>query len=227
MKRTLKAGRRARGDDQKALRREAIVEVARKLFERKDFEALSMDEIARRARLAKGTLYLYFRTKEELFLEIHRADYAAWFAEFRDWLETLGSAPRATPRALAGWIVGSFRRHERFLRILPLLGPVLERNLSFEAALGFKRALLGEMEGAAAQLARLLGVSPASAVSLLMRLHALVLGATVQCAAPPVLEAFLEKDERFAPFREDFETVLRELVETYLRGYLAAVADAR
>ena len=47
-----------------------IVSVATKLFGRFGFHKTSMDEIARIARKAKGSLYYYFASKEELFKEV-------------------------------------------------------------------------------------------------------------------------------------------------------------
>jgi AcrR family transcriptional regulator len=44
-----------------------IIEAALELFGEKGFAATSMQEIARRAGVTKGTLYLYFPSKEELF----------------------------------------------------------------------------------------------------------------------------------------------------------------
>ncbi len=47
-----------------------IIEVASKLFGRYGFHKTSMDEIARTARKAKGSLYYHFASKEELFTEV-------------------------------------------------------------------------------------------------------------------------------------------------------------
>ena len=48
-------------------RRQAILEVARQIFFDRGYAAASMSEIAARLGGSKGTLYNYFRSKEELF----------------------------------------------------------------------------------------------------------------------------------------------------------------
>jgi AcrR family transcriptional regulator len=48
-------------------RRAEILDAARKVFARQGFERGMMDEIAREAGIAKGTVYLYFRSKQEIF----------------------------------------------------------------------------------------------------------------------------------------------------------------
>lgn len=50
--------------------KESILGVANKLFSRFGFQKTSMDEIAKTARKAKGSLYYHFASKEELFKEV-------------------------------------------------------------------------------------------------------------------------------------------------------------
>ncbi len=63
------AGRKPRT----AERREAILSAALDEFSVRGFEAARLDDVARRAGVAKGTIYLYFRDKESLFQELIRA----------------------------------------------------------------------------------------------------------------------------------------------------------
>jgi len=53
-------------------KRRAILDVAREVFMAQGFAAASMSEIAARLGGSKGTLYNYFRSKEELFAAIMR-----------------------------------------------------------------------------------------------------------------------------------------------------------
>lgn len=49
------------------LRRQEILKAAVAVFSRQGFEAARAEDIARSAKIAKGTLYLYFRSKEALY----------------------------------------------------------------------------------------------------------------------------------------------------------------
>jgi AcrR family transcriptional regulator len=53
-------------------RREAILAAALDEFAASGFEAARLDDVAKRAGVAKGTIYLYFRDKESLFQELVR-----------------------------------------------------------------------------------------------------------------------------------------------------------
>ncbi len=63
-------GVKERKEREKVLRRDEILKTGEKLFIEKGFGNTTMDEIARACELAKGTLYLHFKSKEELLSAI-------------------------------------------------------------------------------------------------------------------------------------------------------------
>ena len=72
--RQAKAGRRRRRNGEGAPdRREAILAAALDKFSLRGFEGARLDDVAQRAGVAKGTIYLYFRDKEALFQELVRS----------------------------------------------------------------------------------------------------------------------------------------------------------
>lgn len=54
-------------------RRRNILAAAERLFARLSYDAVQMDDIARQAQVGKPTIYRYFASKDELFLEVFRA----------------------------------------------------------------------------------------------------------------------------------------------------------
>lgn len=58
-------GRRAAGED--PAKREQILDGAKRVFMEQGFEAASMNDITRAAGVSKGTIYVYFENKEDLF----------------------------------------------------------------------------------------------------------------------------------------------------------------
>jgi TetR/AcrR family fatty acid metabolism transcriptional regulator len=54
----------------KIIKREAIIQAAIEVFSKKDFKTASISEIAQKAGVANGTIYQYFRNKEDLFFSI-------------------------------------------------------------------------------------------------------------------------------------------------------------
>ena len=59
-----------RREQEKQARKNEIIEAALQLFSEKSFHEVTMDEIAIRVGLSKGTVYLYFENKDDLFFSI-------------------------------------------------------------------------------------------------------------------------------------------------------------
>lgn len=66
-----------------------ILEAARQVFAKKGFNEATVDEIAEAAEVAKGTLYLYFRSKHEMYLAALRQGIEALYKQTK---ERLGQA---------------------------------------------------------------------------------------------------------------------------------------
>lgn len=63
-------GLKERKEREKEKRRDEIINAGSKIFLKKGFMGATMNEIARECELSKGTLYLYFNSKEHLFFSI-------------------------------------------------------------------------------------------------------------------------------------------------------------
>ncbi|MFE5894650.1 TetR/AcrR family transcriptional regulator [Streptomyces sp. NPDC002285] len=61
---------RARGTERSMARRAELIVIGRKLFADTSYDALSMDDIARQAHVAKGLIYYYFQSKRGYYLAI-------------------------------------------------------------------------------------------------------------------------------------------------------------
>jgi AcrR family transcriptional regulator len=68
----IKPARASTREARSAARREAILAAALDEFSARGFAATRLDDVAQRAGVAKGTIYLYFRDKESLFQELIR-----------------------------------------------------------------------------------------------------------------------------------------------------------
>lgn len=77
--------------------RERVVDAALLVFLRDGFAAARMDDIAREAGAAKGTLYLYFRSKEDMFEAVLRA-------HILPLLETAERIPEEGEGSAADWL---------------------------------------------------------------------------------------------------------------------------
>ncbi len=205
---------RAVHDEQKQERRQAILDAAWRLFQTTRYEALTMVDIAQALGLVKGTVFLYFKTKESLFLTLVEQQLAFWFAEVNAQLEAL-SHPCTIPE-VADVLCQSLEARPGLTRLLAILHTILEQNIDLDSALAFKYFLLKHFEYTGALLERCLPfLSAGKGASLLLQSHALVIGLWHLSDPAPIVQQALQKPElrmfelHFAP---EFSTALQALL---------------
>lgn len=94
--------RRAR---EKQQRREDILKTAQTLFFSKGFRDTTIDDIARAAELSRGTIYLYFESKEEIYATV-----------MEEGLDILQSRIRAAYQADQDPLTNLLAGHDAFMR---------------------------------------------------------------------------------------------------------------
>ncbi|GAB1366144.1 TetR/AcrR family transcriptional regulator [Candidatus Cloacimonadaceae bacterium] len=72
-------------------KRQIILETASKLFSRYGFNKTSLDEIAAKAQIAKGTVYYYYANKEELFMAAVEKKAEDYFLALQEQLDEIES----------------------------------------------------------------------------------------------------------------------------------------
>jgi AcrR family transcriptional regulator len=127
-----RAGRKGGRSGRQGERREVILAAALDEFSARGYAATRLDDVAQRAGVAKGTIYLYFRDKESLFQELVRA-----------MLSPLVGAIEAAPMAglpardVAEWITDVFvdeiysTRRKDVLRLIITEGPRFPKLAEF------------------------------------------------------------------------------------------------
>lgn len=81
-----------------------LLEAALSLFVEKGFAATRVEEIAARAGVSKGTLFLYFPTKEDLFRAVVRESVAGRFDEWNQEFQTFqGDTPEMLRYCMRSW----------------------------------------------------------------------------------------------------------------------------
>ena len=164
---------RARSDEQKALRRQAVLTAAETYFLEVGFEALSMAQLAKKTGLVKGTLYLYFKTREELFLTLYEQSLIRWSQVFIRYL-----SGAMTTKAYAQTLYTTALADGAFLPLLIRLEHVIEHNVAIASLIKSKRVFIRQVEAVAAPTATSLKLSAAQAREVVKTMGVLLIGAT-------------------------------------------------
>ncbi len=199
---------RARSATEKRQRRNDILQAAERLWAGTSYTDLSMNDVAREARLAKGTLYLYFGTKEELFLELLAG-------HLRAWTERMEAALRreqpATLAQLADVLVAVSADNGPLRRLLVLYSTVLERQVHPDRL----RDLQDELHLSRTVLTSLMPCSSATAGRVLQHVYALSIGWQQLSGSPahfPSGPSAAGTDPADAVFGPEFELALRAVM---------------
>ena len=214
--------KRAVGVEQKEARRNHILRAAFDLLDRTRYEDISMNAVAREARLAKGTLYLYFKTKEEVFLALATELIAKEFNRIDARL--LDQPAPAEIEDVAGILKSMVSRADRKTRLMAILHGVLERNVSFDAGLAFKHLLRRRLTYTGLLLEeRLPFLKDGEGVEVLLTLHALGVGFMQMVANSDVGTRVLDTPGMDI-FRISPETMMGSAALRLLEGMQAAAA---
>lgn len=126
--------KRARSDEQKLERRSVIFQAAEAHFSEVGFEKFSMATVAKLCGVAKGTLYLYFETREETLLELCLDHLERWQAAFTQIAESWNS-----DESFSRSFYRSITAQSVLLQLFARLDSVIEHNISLDSFIDTKR----------------------------------------------------------------------------------------
>jgi AcrR family transcriptional regulator len=204
-------------DNDKQARRAAILDAARTLFLAAPDRLPSAAAIAHSAGLAKGTVYLYFRTKEEIFMALLQED---WATPIADILHVFRPSPQPPQRRIAAFIkryVDYLADHPELLRLDALGYSVLERNLSFELLVRFKLEFAHGLAAAGHAVETALHLPKGHGVRLLNHTYALTRGLWQALDHPESCRTIMA-DPAWPLPHMDFRTELKRSLTQYWRG---------
>lgn len=207
---------RARRDEDKAERVGAILDAARELWSRVAWSEFTVGAAAEGAGIVKGTVYLYFTSKERLLLAVFESYFEEFFDDVDRTLERTKS--RLTPAHVANIFAEHLRGREPFLRILPILGGVLEHNLDYPAALAFKQLTLDRLVKTAALVERRMRIRPGDGLRILKSATALLIGLASTAFPSSVIQQVFHDDPRLSVLRTDLHREFLDGLTALLRG---------
>ncbi len=168
--------RRAMASEDKQARRVAILNAAQELFTAGDGQLPTASDVAVATGLAKGTVYLYFKTKEEIFATLLVEGWTPVMEMVQRVFAARKGRRADKVRAMLQGVVDHLDGHPELLRLDALGSVVLEKNMTEEALLQFKRDFTARLSMAGDAIDRSLNLEEGRGVQLLMRTYALTRG---------------------------------------------------
>ena len=216
---------RARSEEQREARRRAILDAAAAMLTEMPLAQVTLNELSRRAGLAKSNVLRYFESREAVLLELLDSAWQDWLVQLeKDLADAVDAAAPLTERAdqLAAAVAASLASRPMLCDLISAQAAVLEHNVSPEVAAQYKRASIagitafgGLMLGYVTELGEHDAVRLAGAVIM-------VTGALWPHTQPSAaMLAAYAADPALAAMRLDFTATVRELLQVMIAGLLA------
>jgi AcrR family transcriptional regulator len=200
----------ARNRRERADRKDRIVAAARRAFLRMPYSQVSLETIAKQAKVSDGHPAMFFGSKEELFVQILQR-------EMRDWGEELETTLAAAlhplvPADLVAILARSMSESELLTRMLSLVPMVIEQHPNPNQVLGLFHATARTTRRLGSLLDEMVAdFNEGDGVRLLHRLHVVVPGLQ-EHTRPTGLASLRQADSELASVQGDFETELAEML---------------
>ncbi|GAA4502209.1 TetR/AcrR family transcriptional regulator [Actinoallomurus oryzae] len=212
---------RARSAEQRAERRRAILDTAVAMLAEMPAGRLTLNELSRRAGLAKSNVLRYFESREEILLELLDAAVAAWLNEVATGLDGdgAGTAERAT--RLSSALAASLAARPMLCDLISAQAAVLEHNVSLPVVLRHRHRLTHHVAALARLIRRHLPELAAPDADWLAGTIVMVTGSLWAHANPSgAVRAAYEADASIAALRIDFADRLQATLSVLIAGLL-------
>jgi len=219
------AFQRARSEEQREIRRQAILDAAAAMLDVMPVSEVTLNELSRRAGLAKSNVLRYFESREAILLELLDRAAKRWLSELpgqlADGISKDGAVWKRADR-FAVMLARSVTPHRQLCDLLSAQASVLEHNVSAEVVARYKRAMSDNQaalaELALGQLPELGGEGAWKACAMAMVFTGALWSYTQH---PASVVAAYEADPSLAVLSLDFAAALEEAFGTLITGTLA------
>ena len=216
---------RARSEEQREARRQAILGAAAAMLAEMPVAEVTLNELSRRAGLAKSNVLRYFESREAVLLELLDSAWQDWLAQLDTELAdavVAGDPVASRADQLAAAVAASLAARPMLCDLISAQAAVLERNVSPQVAAQYKRASIAGTSALGALLLRSvpeLGEPDAFRLAGAAVMTTAALWPHTQPSA--AMLAAYAADPALAAMRLDFTATLREVLEVLTAGLLA------
>jgi AcrR family transcriptional regulator len=219
------AFQRARSEEQREARRQAILGTAAAMLAEMPVAEVTLNELSRRAGLAKSNVLRYFESREAALLDLLDSAWQEWLAGLdQDLAAAIDPVAPVTTRCvrLAAAVAASLASRPMLCDLISSQAAVLERNVSPEVAARYKRASIAGITALGVLMLRCLPELGEQDAFKLAGATIMTTGALWPHAQPSAaMLAAYAADPELAAMRLDFTATIGEMLEVMSAGLLA------
>lgn len=194
--------KRARSKVAKLERKDAILAAAEILLRQSGYDEMTMQAVATEAGLGKGTLYLYFSSREKLVFDVYGRLFDQWIDRF-----ALHATDVTGVEEFCRDFFNFYTDDPLFLKLAGFVISLMEPQLDRGSYIKGKRAMASRVKKLAGIAHRRLGMAPILAQKFSWGLLTIASGATQMTIRPPFDSQYLPTDIMAFIGSTSFETV--------------------
>ena len=134
---------RAHNDEQRQIRINQITTAMIELMEDLPFDKITMKKLGEKLSFTRNNLYQYVKSKNEVILLIIQQDFIDWANDLHHSLQALNSASLGD--SCKAWVQTTVK-YPRILHWFPLLGELIEKDVTLEKLIPFKKSYFKILE---------------------------------------------------------------------------------
>ena len=219
------AFQRARSQEQREVRRQAILGAAAAMLAEMPVAEVTLNELSRRAGLAKSNVLRYFESREAVLLELLDSAWQDWLAQLdNDLADAVDPAVPVTGRCdqLAATVAASLASRPVLCDLISAQAAVLERNVSPQVAAQYKRASIAGIGELGSLMRRYVPELAEPDAVKLAGATVMITGALWPHTHPSAaMLAAYAADPELAAMRLNFTATVREVLDVMTAGLLA------
>ncbi|MDP9793171.1 AcrR family transcriptional regulator [Catenuloplanes nepalensis] len=214
---------RARTEEQREIRRRAILDMASTMLDEMPVAAVTLNELSRRVGLAKPNVLRYFESREAVLLELLDHFLREWLTELDGELaagvdENLPMPERAT--AVAEILSRSLSARAVMCDLFGAQSSVLEHNVSVEVVARYKRASLDRLSTLTALVRRSLPELGENATLFCLQTMLVAGALSAYTTPPPTLQAAYRAEPDLTRIHLEPKDYLKPALTATLLGVL-------
>ena len=124
-------------------RKEEIIDACVKLYETRNFKNITIKDISELISVSRPSIYNYYQTKEEIFLELLGREYNLWIEELQDMIQ---KNDNITKEEFSRKMAQSIANRPKMLKLLSMNLYDIEENSRLEKLVEFKKIFAKSME---------------------------------------------------------------------------------
>ena len=209
--------KRATDASSKKVRRQTILNAAMSLFRNDPQNLPTVQLIAKESELAKGTVYLYFSTKEEIFLALLETQYELLFSTLEKLLQK-ATNDYDEIEVLIDQITEFVARNPDWLTLVSLSNNIIEQNIDFESISKHKQFLIGKVISIGNMIDnKFTFIDEGLGAKLIWRSYALMIGLYQATTPSPGLSSLYQSAE-LSIMTPDFNSEIGPLLKSLWKG---------